>query len=390
MTAARPPRLASVLLLVLGLVGTLPPGPARAAAERSPLERRAEDVVVGLHDAARADPARFGHGGLAPQAPLTGWTDLRDVARRWSDDMGQRRQLSHNSDMGHEVCCAATAGENVGSRKVASADVGAVTAAARAVFQAWMDSPSHRGNVMDGRYDEIGVGARLTREGSGHVLYLTVNLRDRDPSQHPDGVVYHRPARDIRDTCDGRDSAGYRDVPAGNTHRGAIDCVSAYGIAQGRTAERFEPGAPLDRAQLATFLTRTLAAAGVAIPSRTPDHFDDDDGTAHEHSLNVLAEFGVIDRSDRTVGPTVEVTREAMALWTAATLTYGGGLDPARPVGDHFSDDETSGAQASINRLADAGVVTGSGDGTFVPRELLRRDQMATFLARSLDLLLDR
>lgn len=391
MTAARPRTRSSAVLLtlVLAVLATLFPTAADAAAARSSLERRAEDVIVGLHDVARADPGRFGHGGHARQAPLTGWTDLRETAREWSDGMGQRRQLSHNGDMGSQVCCATTSGENVGSRSLSTTDVASVTAAARALVQAWMDSQSHRANVMDGRYDDIGVGARIAPNGSSYTLYVTVNFRDRDPSAQPPGVVYHRPARAIADTCDGTGGARYRDVPDGNAHRATIDCITAYGISEGDGQGGFGPAGRLNRAQLATFLTRTLAAAGVAIPSEVGDHFDDDDGLRHEHSLNVLAEFGVIDRSDRRVGPGVAVTREGMALWTARALAHGGGLDPDRATGDHFSDDDGSGAQGAINLLADAGVVTGAGDGTFGPTQYLRRDQMATFLARGLDLLLD-
>lgn len=391
MTAVRrrTPAPAVLFALVLAVLATLLPTAADAATARSTLERRAEDVIVGLHDVARGDPGRFGHGGEARQAPLTGWTDLRDTAREWSDGMGQRRQLSHNDEMGSQVCCATAAGENIGARSLHRADVASVTAAARALFQAWMDSRGHRANVMDGRYDDIGVGARLAPDGSSYTLYVTVNFRDRDPSARPPGVVYHRPARAIGDTCDGADAARYRDVPDGNVHRATIDCITAHGISEGDGQGGFGPADRLNRAQLATFLTRTLAAGGVALPSKVGDHFDDDDGDRHEHSLNVLAELGVIDRSDRRVGPGVEVTREGMALWTARALTHGGGIDPARSTGDHFSDDDRSGAQDAIDRLADAGVVTGAGDGTFGPTQLLRRDQMATFLARGLDLLLD-
>lgn len=389
MIAARPRPSALALVLLLASLGALLPAEAEAAAARSPLERRAEDVITGLHDVARADPGRFGHGGVARQAPLTGWTDIRETAREWSDGMGRRRQLSHNSTMSTSVCCAEASGENVGYRTLATADTAAVTAAARGIFQAWMDSASHRANIMDGRFDEIGVGARLMADGSGYVLYVTANFRDRDPSQQPDGVVYHRPARAIGDTCDGSPDARYRDVRSSNVHRATIDCITAHGISEGDGSRGFGPSQRLSRAQLASFLVRTLAAGGEPVPSRVPDHFDDDDGNPHEHNLNVLAEFGVIDRSDRRVGPGVAVTREEMALWTARALAHGGGIDTRRAVGDHFSDDDASPARDAIDRIADAGIVTGAGDGTFGPRELLRRDQMATFLARSLDLLLD-
>jgi hypothetical protein len=388
MRSPHPPALLLALVLTLELVLVSPHRAADAAAARSELERRAEDVLTDLHDVARTEPGRFGHR-TARQAPLTGWSDLREVAREWADEMGQRRQLSHSPAAERPICCAVRTAENVGYRTLPSLDPGAVVAAARGLFQGWMDSPGHRATITDGRFDEVGVGVRITPQGSGHVLYVTAEFRDRDPSRVPDGVVYHRPARAIGDTCDGAGDAGYRDVGSGNVHRTTIDCVTAHGIATGTSERRYEPAGALNRAQLATFLVRTLRAGDVALPSRPGDHFADDDGLVHEHNLNVLAEIGVVDRSDRRVGPAVVVTREEMARWTAAALVHGGGLDPDRRVGDHFGDDDGSGAQSAINRLADAGIVTGAGDGTFGPRVPLRRDQMATFLARGLDLLLD-
>lgn len=389
MTLPRPRSLLLALVLVGLVTAALPTTGADAATARSTLERRAEDLLTDLHDVARSDPARFGYGGVARQAPLTGWTDLREVAREWSDEMGQRRQLSHNGSAPQEVCCDQASGENVGYRTLPTLDTSRVLAAARGVFQAWMDSPAHRENIMRGRFDEVGVGVRIAPHGSGYVLYVTANFRDRDPAAQPNGVVYHRPVRAIGDTCDGARSSGYGDVPSRNPHRTAIDCVTAHGIAAGTRDGRYVPGANVNRGQLATFLVRTLDAAGVALPDRPRDHFDDDDGDTHEHNLNVLAEIGVIDRSDRRISPGAAVTREAMALWTTAALIRGGGIDAGRQVGDHFADDEGSGAQNAINRLADAGVVTGDANGGFSPRASLRRDQMASFLARGLDLLLD-
>lgn len=388
-----PPRtvplaLVHVLAFALGVTVATPAPAASAAAARSDLERRVEDVVVGLHDEARTDPGRFGYGSLPSAAPLTGWTDIRDVARVWADEMG-RRGLSHNSGYPGQMCCARASGENVGSRGLSRLDPTSVTAAARALVQAWMDSGPHRANVMDTRFDEIGVGARIVADGSRWKLFVTVNLRDRDPSQSPEGLVYHRPARHIADTCQDAGSAGFRDVPREHTHRYTIDCIASHDVTSGRRDGTFAPHDRVRRGQLATFLVRTLTAAGVTLPGDPRDHFDDDRGHPHEHSLNVLAEAGLIDTSDRRTRPDHEVSRAEMAVWTYDALVHGGGVNPGRPVGDHFSDDDAERGRGAIDRLADRGVITGRGGGTFQPGQPLRRDQMATFLARGLDLLLD-
>src|SRR3546814_1323642 len=55
--------------------------------------------------------------------------------------------------------------------------------------------------------------------------------------------------------------------------------------------------------------------------------------------------------------------------------------------GNAFPDDDASVHAAAVDRLAAAGIVTGYADGTFRPSEDITREQMASFLARSLRLL---
>ncbi|HWG94943.1 MAG TPA: S-layer homology domain-containing protein, partial [Mycobacteriales bacterium] len=53
---------------------------------------------------------------------------------------------------------------------------------------------------------------------------------------------------------------------------------------------------------------------------------------------------------------------------------------------DWFWDDEGSAHAATINAAAEAGLAGGTGGGAYSPRAGVRRDQMATFLARTLQL----
>jgi hypothetical protein len=59
-------------------------------------------------------------------------------------------------------------------------------------------------------------------------------------------------------------------------------------------------------------------------------------------------------------------------------------LDPDPTGADFFTDDETSIFEASINRLAAAGITTGCGNGKFCPLTSVTREQMAAFLRRAL------
>jgi len=63
---------------------------------------------------------------------------------------------------------------------------------------------------------------------------------------------------------------------------------------------------------------------------------------------------------------------------------YSEGDDP-----DAFPDDDGNPHEAAINGLAAEGIVTGTQDGTYVPAASVRRDSMASFLARELNALVE-
>jgi hypothetical protein len=66
----------------------------------------------------------------------------------------------------------------------------------------------------------------------------------------------------------------------------------------------------------------------------------------------------------------------------AAFLARALSLPPAGR--DHFADDDGSTFEGDINRLAEAGITTGCGDGRFCPDRPVDRGQMAAFLRRAI------
>lgn len=193
--------------------------------------------------------------------------------------------------------------------------------------------------------------------------------------------------RDTDDTCGSAPAAGFTDVTGDNVHRRAIDCIRHRGVTTGRTATTYEPRGQLVRSQLASFLDRTLTAADRPLPAATRDWFDDDRGSVHEHAINRLAEAGIVPTSTRRFGVDVVSTRAEMARLTTATLRHGGVVTDADVPPDFYTDDDSSPDERAINLLSDLGIVSGRTWGVFAPAEALRRDQMATFLARSIDAL---
>lgn len=78
--------------------------------------------------------------------------------------------------------------------------------------------------------------------------------------------------------------------------------------------------------------------------------------------------------------PNATVTRGQMASFLARALE----LPDA--TGDRFSDDDGSTHEANINKVAEAGITSGCGSGRYCPTSLVTRAQMASFLAKALDL----
>ena len=89
---------------------------------------------------------------------------LSRAARSHSADILRKDRLSH-SNVGH--------GENIG---LGSGSRGSP----ESIFRSWMKSRGHRSNILNGRFQEVGVGtATGTYRGTNGVTVYTVNFRMR-------------------------------------------------------------------------------------------------------------------------------------------------------------------------------------------------------------------
>ncbi|MEX0868837.1 MAG: S-layer homology domain-containing protein [Nitriliruptoraceae bacterium] len=180
--------------------------------------------------------------------------------------------------------------------------------------------------------------------------------------------------------------SSFKDVRPGSPHTAMVDCLATRGLVRGRSSAQFNPAADVSRGQMASFLVRLLDDADVALPEDPDDAFDDDDGTTHEDAINRLAAAGLITGADGEVRPNRALTREQMATLLVRALEAAGlSLETGL---DYFTDDAGSVHEGSINRAAAAGIATGRSVLAYEPHERLNRAQLATFLARALDLLL--
>ena len=181
-------------------------------------------------------------------------------------------------------------------------------------------------------------------------------------------------------------AAGLGDVEAGSTHAGAVDCLLWWAVTQGRSPGAYDPGSGVTRGQMASFLVRLLQRTGAQVPDSPADRFPDDAGSTHEANINRLAALGITGGySDGTYRPDQQVPRDQMASFLVRVAEKQ--LDAALPAGaDAFGDDSTSTHQPNINKAAEAGLTGGTAGGGYDPAGTVRRDQMASFLTRLLDL----
>ena len=201
-------------------------------------------------------------------------------------------------------------------------------------------------------------------------------------------------ARDVDDSCpDSVSTATFADVPRGSPFARAVDCVWHWEIAEGTSATTYSPRAPVTRGQMAAFIARLVDRSAGALPAPTRDFFEDDSSSGFEDEINRLAGAGIV--RGTTAGsylPRAPVTRAEMAAFLTRAYDYRtvqAGGRALVPEADYFPDDDGYGLETAINTAATAGFTGGFADGTYGPGLPVRRDHMAAFLTRVLDLLVE-
>jgi hypothetical protein len=148
MAGLRSRPLAWVAILTAALLVTLVPAPEAARAD-SGLE--AEFVAAVNRERAAA--------GL-PALAVAG--DLTTVARRHSARMADQSHLHHNPSLGSDVSGWQKVGENVGQGPSVSS-----------IHGAFMGSPGHERNILDGDWTQIGIGVEVR----GSTVWVTEVFR---------------------------------------------------------------------------------------------------------------------------------------------------------------------------------------------------------------------
>lgn len=170
-----------------------------------------------------------------------------------------------------------------------------------------------------------------------------------------------------------------------NVHEQNIEAIAAEGITRGCNPPAnhyFCPEDEVTRGQMAAFLRRALS-----LPDSDRNWFIDETGHVFEEDIHALAEAGITRGCDPPDNfrfcPDEPVLRGEMAAFLRRAFGY--------PASDenHFGDDDGSVFEADIDAIAAAGVTSGCNppaNDQFCPDETVTRAQMASFLARALEL----
>lgn len=168
-------------------------------------------------------------------------------------------------------------------------------------------------------------------------------------------------------------------------HQSSIEAIATVGITRGCNPPlntRFCPEAPVSRGEMAAFLVRALT-----LDSAPSAGFSDTTDLVFAADIDSLASAGITrgcnPPQNSKFCPEMSVSRGQMAAFLSRAL------DLPSATGDSFSDDDGSMFEQDIERLRHAEITRGCNppaNDHYCPNLKVTRAEMATFLARALDL----
>lgn len=179
--------------------------------------------------------------------------------------------------------------------------------------------------------------------------------------------------------------APFPDVGEGNVHRAGIDCLAARQVTTGWEDGTFRPDATVTRAQIASFLARIVDEVLDLPPAPSAGFPDVAETNVHVAAIDRLADLGIITAgTDGRFRPEAAVTRGQAASLIVRTYAVLAEDDTA-PSRGWYLDVDGSVHEGTIARARDLGIVSGVDRARFDAEAALRRDQMASVLARMMD-----
>ena len=110
----------------------------------------------------------------------------------------------------------------------------------------------------------------------------------------------------------------FEDVPSTHPNAANIACISYYGVTKGTSHTTYSPTTPVTRQQMALFLTRLARLVGISVPAAGSTNFVDigDLNAETQTAISQLVQLGVsVGTSSTTFSPASPVRRDDMALF---------------------------------------------------------------------------
>lgn len=386
MTALPASRLAVAAIITMALVAGFVP------ALTAPAEASSPAIAVDLHNRLNDERRARGLHDVVWDA------NLAQAATTWSGRMSATGSYVH-SDFGATLRSLpfrdlfSAIGENIYVLYPSYQSAGFA-------HRGWMRSDGHRRNMLNAYYDAVGIGVVCDADGT---MWATMTMGRHANSTRP---AYQNsvPANPIvhdntgGPTCGGSNQVAATTPPAplapgefrdvtGGAHAAAIKAIALQEVTNGCTAELYCPNREITRAQMAALLTRARN-----LPSTSRSYFTDVAGSPHAAAINALAAAGVTGGcgNDRFC-PSHPVSRGQMATFLQRAWSLpdpGSGLFGGLLSGssDAFTDIATSQHRTAVNAIADADITRGCGDNRYCPNQGVTRAEMASFLARIMNL----
>ena len=173
-------------------------------------------------------------------------------------------------------------------------------------------------------------------------------------------------------------STGYADVPATSWAAADIAAATEAGLFQGVSANTFGMGKTMTRAQFVTALVRLFGWETVT--PATPTFSDCAAWRWYYGAVETAYAHDALPSYATTFRPNDAVTREEMASMLVRALGYTALAGQLASRSLPFSDVTSNKGYIAI--AYDLGIITGYADGTFRPKGLATREQVAAVLVR--------
>jgi hypothetical protein len=174
-------------------------------------------------------------------------------------------------------------------------------------------------------------------------------------------------------------------VPADHWAFVFIEAVAEAGLVSGYPDGTYRPNQYVTRAELAVMVLQGIYGTGGSYtpPPAVGGIFTDIDGHWAEDWIETLAQEGITSGyGDGTFRPNNGVTRAEISIFLLR-VKYGTEYAPPPPDGGIFSDVAEHWAEAWIEVLSEEGITAGYPDGTYRPQLSVTRAEMAVFLQQT-------